>query len=306
MRTGEGERTLAGGTAYVSSDQRKGNFRAYLHPRRRVTPRVSGMSSTPPMSCSVVSPARLPRCCAWGTNRPSPRTSLLGDFVIIINAEKVALTGAKAEQKKAYRHSGYLGRSQSRSYVEMLDQFPPRRREGHPRGCSPRRPSVASRMTRSSGLPRRRAPHAAQQPKALRDHPGGAVMSGRDQRLRGRHRRRRQRISSYSTETDEGVAAEPVRRRRPSARWRDRSPQAGRGPRPHRAGHRRGRSTAAPWRTTSPTRCTSRSSASRSGARLDGTTTSSCASTVVAHFRPRAGAPSVSASPARSTGSTRS
>ena len=46
----------------------------------------------------------------------------MGDFVIIINAEKVALTGAKAEQKRAYRHSGFPGGLKSRTYVEMLDR----------------------------------------------------------------------------------------------------------------------------------------------------------------------------------------
>ena len=43
-----------------------------------------------------------------------------GDFVVIVNAEKVALTGSKAEQKKAYRHSGYPGGLRSRTYTEML------------------------------------------------------------------------------------------------------------------------------------------------------------------------------------------
>ena len=41
----------------------------------------------------------------------------MGDFVIIINADKVALTGAKAQQKRAYRHSGFPGGLRSTSYT---------------------------------------------------------------------------------------------------------------------------------------------------------------------------------------------
>ena len=48
----------------------------------------------------------------------------VGDFVIIINADKVALTGAKLEQKKAYRHSGFPGGLKSQSYTELLAKSP--------------------------------------------------------------------------------------------------------------------------------------------------------------------------------------
>ena len=50
----------------------------------------------------------------------------MGDFVIIINAEKVALTGAKLEQKRAYRHSGYPGGLTSVNYAELLESNPVR------------------------------------------------------------------------------------------------------------------------------------------------------------------------------------
>src|SRR3954447_11251533 len=48
----------------------------------------------------------------------------MGDFVVVVNADKVALTGAKLEQKRAYRHSGYPGGLKSRTYAEMLDKHP--------------------------------------------------------------------------------------------------------------------------------------------------------------------------------------
>ena len=69
----------------------------------------------------------------------------MGDFVIIINAEKVALTGAKLEQKRAYRHSGYPGGLTSVNYAELLEKQPgPRRREGHQAACSRRTPWLRS------------------------------------------------------------------------------------------------------------------------------------------------------------------
>src|SRR5690606_3734834 len=50
----------------------------------------------------------------------------MGDFVIIINADKVALTGSKLLQKKAYRHSGYPGGLKATSYAELLETRPER------------------------------------------------------------------------------------------------------------------------------------------------------------------------------------
>src|SRR5512139_1346131 len=49
-----------------------------------------------------------------------------GDFVIIINADKVALTGNKRQQKQDYRHSGYPGGLRATSYVELLEENPRR------------------------------------------------------------------------------------------------------------------------------------------------------------------------------------
>jgi large subunit ribosomal protein L13 len=48
----------------------------------------------------------------------------VGDFVIVVNAEKVAVTGRKLEQKRYYRHSGYPGGIRSRTLSEMLDRRP--------------------------------------------------------------------------------------------------------------------------------------------------------------------------------------
>ncbi|MEP6482295.1 MAG: 50S ribosomal protein L13, partial [Rhodoglobus sp.] len=50
----------------------------------------------------------------------------MGDFVIVINAEKVALTGAKLAEKLYYRHSGYPGGLSATTYAEQLEKHPTR------------------------------------------------------------------------------------------------------------------------------------------------------------------------------------
>ena len=60
-----------------------------------------------------------------------------GDFVIVINADKVALTGKKREQKFAYRHSGYPGGLTAKPYRELLVERPDRAIEKAVRGMLP-------------------------------------------------------------------------------------------------------------------------------------------------------------------------
>ena len=60
-----------------------------------------------------------------------------GDFVIIVNAEKVALTGNKREQKLAYRHSGYPGGLKAVGYSHLLEDNPAKAVEKAVRGMLP-------------------------------------------------------------------------------------------------------------------------------------------------------------------------
>ena len=90
-----------------------------------------------------------------------------GDFVIIINADKVALTGAKAEQKRAYRHSGFPGGLRSRNYVEMLEKFPEKAVEKAVRGMLPRTTLGRQQLTKLKVYAGSEHPHAAQQPKSF-------------------------------------------------------------------------------------------------------------------------------------------
>jgi large subunit ribosomal protein L13 len=88
-----------------------------------------------------------------------------GDFVIIINADKVALTGSKLEQKKAYRHSGYPGGLTATSYSEMLEKQPTRTVEKAIRGMLPKNSIGRAQLTKLKVYTGSEHPHAAQQPK---------------------------------------------------------------------------------------------------------------------------------------------
>ncbi len=91
-----------------------------------------------------------------------------GDFVIIINAEKVALTGNKRDQAFVYRHSGYPGGLRKRSFGEMLDKQPDRLLEQAIKGMLPHNRlgrAMASKLKVYAGPEH---PHAAQQPKPFK------------------------------------------------------------------------------------------------------------------------------------------
>ena len=87
-----------------------------------------------------------------------------GDFVIIVNAEKVALTGSKRDQKLAYRHSGYPGGLTAVSYVEMLEKHPTRAVEKAIRGMLPKNSLGRAQIKKLKVYAGPEHPHAAQQP----------------------------------------------------------------------------------------------------------------------------------------------
>ncbi|MEU9890281.1 50S ribosomal protein L13 [Sphaerisporangium sp. NPDC051017] len=87
-----------------------------------------------------------------------------GDFVIIINADKVALTGNKLEQKKAYRHSGYPGGLRSVSYSELLEKRPDRAIEKAVKGMLPKNSLGRKMVKKLKVYAGGEHPHQAQQP----------------------------------------------------------------------------------------------------------------------------------------------
>ncbi len=88
-----------------------------------------------------------------------------GDFVIVINADKVALSGNKLAQKKAYRHSGYPGGLTATPYSELLEKNPERAVEKAVKGMLPKTKLGASQMGKLKVYRGSEHPHAAQQPK---------------------------------------------------------------------------------------------------------------------------------------------
>ncbi|GAB3630699.1 50S ribosomal protein L13 [Microbacterium sp. AGC85] len=87
-----------------------------------------------------------------------------GDFVIIINADKVALTGQKLQKKMAYRHSGYPGGLSKVSYEELLEKNPIRAVEKAVRGMLPKNSLGRQQLTKLKVYVGAEHPHAAQQP----------------------------------------------------------------------------------------------------------------------------------------------
>lgn len=87
-----------------------------------------------------------------------------GDFVIIVNASKVALTGQKLLQKRAYRHSGYPGGLTSTGYAELLEKNPVRAVEKAIRGMLPKNTLGREQLRKLKVYAGPEHPHAAQQP----------------------------------------------------------------------------------------------------------------------------------------------
>ena len=91
----------------------------------------------------------------------------MGDHVIIINAEKVALTGKKLENKRAYRHSGFPGGLKSINYADLLEKNPVLAVEKAIKGMIPKNKLAATQLSKLKVYRGAEHPHVAQAPKAL-------------------------------------------------------------------------------------------------------------------------------------------
>jgi large subunit ribosomal protein L13 len=87
-----------------------------------------------------------------------------GDHVIIVNAEKVVLTGSKSEQKRVYRHSGYPGGLKSELYTDLLARDPERAVERAVRGMLPKNSLGRQMLSKLKVYAGPEHPHTAQQP----------------------------------------------------------------------------------------------------------------------------------------------
>ena len=87
-----------------------------------------------------------------------------GDFVIVVNADKVVLTGRKLEQKLAHHHSGYPGGLRSVAYGDLLEQHPERVIEKAVKGMLPKNSLGRSQLRKLKVYAGPDHPHQAQQP----------------------------------------------------------------------------------------------------------------------------------------------
>ncbi len=91
----------------------------------------------------------------------------MGDFVVVINAARIRVTGRKLDDKKYYRHSGYPGGIHETTLKDMLRQHPERAIELAVKGMLPKNRLGRKLLKRLKVYPGPEHPHAAQQPKPV-------------------------------------------------------------------------------------------------------------------------------------------
>jgi large subunit ribosomal protein L13 len=103
-----------------------------------------------------------------GKNKPtySPHMDM-GDHVIVINAEKIKVTGKKMTQKKYYRHTGYVGHLRETSLEEMLQKHPERVIYKAVKGMMPKNKLSRKMIKKLRVYAGSKHPHQAQQPEVL-------------------------------------------------------------------------------------------------------------------------------------------
>ena len=101
-----------------------------------------------------------------GKHKPTYTPSIDGgDFVIVVNCEKIKITGKKADQKIYYRHTGYPGGLKATPYKLMLAKHPDRILRNAVKGMLPKNRMGRHLLTKLRIYAGPRHPHAAQQPK---------------------------------------------------------------------------------------------------------------------------------------------
>ena len=90
-----------------------------------------------------------------------------GDFVVVVNAEKIAVTGTKLDDKLYYRHSGYPGGLRQRTLREQLERRPTEVIRKAVKGMLPRNKLASRQITKLKVYAGPEHPHAAQNPEPL-------------------------------------------------------------------------------------------------------------------------------------------
>jgi large subunit ribosomal protein L13 len=103
-----------------------------------------------------------------GKNKPTYTPHVdTGDFVVVVNAEKISVSGNKRADKRYYRHSGYPGGLRSRTLEEMLDRRPEEVIRLAVKGMLPRNRLARRQLTKLKVYAGPDHPHAAQQPQPM-------------------------------------------------------------------------------------------------------------------------------------------
>ena len=103
-----------------------------------------------------------------GKNKPQYTAHVdTGDFVVVVNAEKIAVTGNKMKGKIYYRHSGYPGGLKSRTLGEMLERRPTEVLRKAVKGMLPKNRLAAQQITKLKIYAGPKHPHTAQRPEEL-------------------------------------------------------------------------------------------------------------------------------------------
>ena len=103
-----------------------------------------------------------------GKHKPTYSTFIdNGDFVVVVNADKVALTGKKWDDKKYYRHSGYMGGITETSAKEMLEKKPTDLLFKAVRGMLPKNSLGRAQLKKLKVYAGTEHPHEAQQPEKI-------------------------------------------------------------------------------------------------------------------------------------------
>jgi large subunit ribosomal protein L13 len=91
----------------------------------------------------------------------------VGDYVVVINCEKIHVTGRRLDQKMYYSYSGYPGGLRSRSLRELLEKHPDRAIKAAVKGMLPKGPLGRSMLKKMKVYTGSEHPHEAQQPEVL-------------------------------------------------------------------------------------------------------------------------------------------
>lgn len=90
-----------------------------------------------------------------------------GDYIVVINAEKIQVTGNKAKAKMYYRHTGYVGNLKSMSFEKLIEKAPERTIEIAVKGMLPKGPLGRAMFKKLKVYAGTEHPHTAQQPQEL-------------------------------------------------------------------------------------------------------------------------------------------